>query len=202
MWYYWRNRFAIALVVILSTGCRPSTSGPSSGEAEDRQSAVLARLDRIKTDLAILEQLKRLESTLSKLDASSASTQKLDRIESALGKLDASSASTQKLARMESTLTRLDALAASMSARPSAAPPRATGQTGQTTSPSVSPVPRASSVAGGAYEAGPVTNGGTISGTISFEGKPRPPKSFKVEKTPEVCGKEDRLLHEMTVNNG
>lgn len=53
-----------------------------------------------------------------------------------------------------------------------------------------------------AYEVAPVSNGGTISGKIAFKGTPPEPKSFKVEKTPEVCGEEDRTLVEVAVNSG
>ncbi|MAG94463.1 MAG: hypothetical protein CMJ48_12035, partial [Planctomycetaceae bacterium] len=42
----------------------------------------------------------------------------------------------------------------------------------------------------------------TITGNISFVGDVRPPKAFKVEKTPEVCGKEDRMLKEVSVADG
>ena len=52
------------------------------------------------------------------------------------------------------------------------------------------------------YKVVPVADGGTIAGLISFDGKPRAPKVIKVEKTPEVCGKEDRELYEVTVNDG
>lgn len=51
-----------------------------------------------------------------------------------------------------------------------------------------------------AYEVVSVKNGGTISGTISLKGKPYPPHRFKVEKTPETCGKEDRLVDEVATN--
>ncbi len=44
------------------------------------------------------------------------------------------------------------------------------------------------------YEVVPVTDGGSISGTISLSGPVPEPRRFKVEKTPEVCGTEDRLV--------
>ena len=53
-----------------------------------------------------------------------------------------------------------------------------------------------------AYTVAAVANGGTITGNISFVGDVRPPKAFKVEKTPEVCGKEDRMLKEVSVADG
>ena len=53
-----------------------------------------------------------------------------------------------------------------------------------------------------AYEAVEVANGGTITGKVVLKGKPRPPKIFKIEKTPEVCGKEDRILREVRIGAG
>lgn len=52
------------------------------------------------------------------------------------------------------------------------------------------------------YKVVPVDNGGTIAGLISFEGKARAPKVIKVEKRPDVWGKEDREFYEVTVNDG
>ncbi len=53
-----------------------------------------------------------------------------------------------------------------------------------------------------AYEVAPVKDGGIITGKVLFKGDVPKPKQFKVEKTPEVCGKEDRLLQEVAANNG
>ena len=50
-----------------------------------------------------------------------------------------------------------------------------------------------------AYEVVEVENGGTIVGKVLLDGKPLPSKRFKVEKTPEVCGKVDRILEEVRV---
>jgi hypothetical protein len=47
-----------------------------------------------------------------------------------------------------------------------------------------------------------VENGGTISGTISVSGAIPERRRFKVEKTPEVCGTEDRLVAEVRASNG
>ncbi len=52
------------------------------------------------------------------------------------------------------------------------------------------------------YKVAPVTDGGTLTGKITYDGTPVAPKVFKVEKTPEICGKEDRSLAEVRVNNG
>jgi hypothetical protein len=85
-------------------------------------------------------------------------------------------------------------------------PPAATGGTGggQATTtvpnPGTAPIPQVP--AGGDYKVMAVADGGTIAGSISFEGKARAPKVIKVEKTPEVCGKEDRELFEVTVTDG
>lgn len=51
-----------------------------------------------------------------------------------------------------------------------------------------------------AYKVVKVKTGGTITGKVVLKGKPLPPKSFKVEKTPEVCGKEDRILKEVRID--
>ncbi len=63
-------------------------------------------------------------------------------------------------------------------------------------------VPVAPSNAASDYKVVPVADGGTIAGLISFDGTPRAPKVIKVEKTPEVCGKEDRELYEVSVKDG
>ena len=53
-----------------------------------------------------------------------------------------------------------------------------------------------------AYEVVPVENGGTISGTISTVGPVPELRRFTVEKTPEVCGTEDRLVAEIRAKDG
>jgi hypothetical protein len=42
--------------------------------------------------------------------------------------------------------------------------------------------------ASAAYTVAPVTNGGTISGKITYNGKPPPPKKIVITKDPKVCG--------------
>jgi plastocyanin len=42
----------------------------------------------------------------------------------------------------------------------------------------------------GAYEGGPVTGGGSVSGQVKFAGAPPTPEKFEVTKDQEVCGKE------------
>jgi hypothetical protein len=44
--------------------------------------------------------------------------------------------------------------------------------------------------AAGAYEAGPVTGGGSISGQVKFAGAAPAPEKFEVTKDVEACGKE------------
>ena len=41
-----------------------------------------------------------------------------------------------------------------------------------------------------AYEAVAVTDGGTLSGTVKFDGPPPAPGKIQVTKDPEVCGQE------------
>jgi hypothetical protein len=53
-----------------------------------------------------------------------------------------------------------------------------------------------------AYEVVAVENGGTISGTISVAGPIPQLRRFKVEKTPEVCGTDDRLVAEIRAEDG
>src|SRR2546421_11654414 len=43
-----------------------------------------------------------------------------------------------------------------------------------------------------AYEAMAVTDGGTLSGTVTIEGTAPPPTKIEVTKDPEVCGKESK----------
>ncbi len=56
--------------------------------------------------------------------------------------------------------------------------------------------------AAAAYDVVPVTDGGKISGTISVVGDIPSLRRFKVEKTPEVCGTDDRLVAEIRATNG
>ncbi|MCP4908505.1 MAG: carboxypeptidase regulatory-like domain-containing protein [bacterium] len=53
-----------------------------------------------------------------------------------------------------------------------------------------------------AYEVVAVKNGGTISGTVSVSGSVPEPRRFKVEKTPEVCGADDRMVEEVRASGG
>jgi plastocyanin len=44
--------------------------------------------------------------------------------------------------------------------------------------------------AAGAYEGGPVTGGGSVSGQVKFTGTPPPPAKIEITKDQEACGKE------------
>ena len=44
--------------------------------------------------------------------------------------------------------------------------------------------------AAGAYEAAPVTGGGSVSGQVKFAGTPPPPEKIEITKDTEACGKE------------
>ena len=52
------------------------------------------------------------------------------------------------------------------------------------------------------YEGQAVQDGGVVQGKILFKGEIPPPKVFKVEKNPEICGEADRQLVEVAVNDG
>jgi hypothetical protein len=52
-----------------------------------------------------------------------------------------------------------------------------------------------------AYEAVAVTDGGTLSGTVTYEGTPPPPTKIEVTKDPEVCGK-DKMSPVLTIGQG
>ena len=48
-----------------------------------------------------------------------------------------------------------------------------------------------------AYDVVKMVEGGAVTGTITLEGPAPEARRFKVEKTPEVCGPEDRLVEEV-----
>jgi len=53
-----------------------------------------------------------------------------------------------------------------------------------------------------AYEAIAVTDGGTLSGTVTIEGAAPPPAKIEVTKDPEVCGKEAKVAPALLVASG
>ncbi|GJL65276.1 MAG: hypothetical protein NPIRA05_02470 [Nitrospirales bacterium] len=52
-----------------------------------------------------------------------------------------------------------------------------------------------------AYETGQVVNPGILSGSVAFQGNVLAPRSFTVQKNPEICG-ETRSLTKVSVKNG
>jgi plastocyanin len=52
-----------------------------------------------------------------------------------------------------------------------------------------------------AYEAIAVTDGGTLSGTVTYEGTPPAPAKIEVTKDPEVCGKE-KMAPNLVIGQG
>jgi hypothetical protein len=53
-----------------------------------------------------------------------------------------------------------------------------------------------------AYKEAAVSNGGTITGKVSFSGKDAPAKVYKITKDNEVCGEGNREIDYVKVNNG
>ncbi|MCH8043532.1 MAG: carboxypeptidase regulatory-like domain-containing protein [Planctomycetes bacterium] len=53
-----------------------------------------------------------------------------------------------------------------------------------------------------AYKVARVSDAGTITGKVTYEGEAQPAKVFKVEKNLEACGKGDRVLEVTRVNDG
>ena len=52
------------------------------------------------------------------------------------------------------------------------------------------------------YQAGAVSDGGTISGTVKFKGSAPAPKKLDVSKDKEVCAKTPKVDQSLIVNNG
>jgi len=50
-----------------------------------------------------------------------------------------------------------------------------------------------------AYEAGPVANGGSISGTVKYKGTPPAPAKLDVNKDTDVCGQTEKINKELVV---
>jgi plastocyanin len=53
-----------------------------------------------------------------------------------------------------------------------------------------------------AYEGGPVSNGGTIAGTVKFQGAAPAPKAIEVTKDKEVCGQHELKNEDLLVGAG
>ena len=52
------------------------------------------------------------------------------------------------------------------------------------------------------YKVTEVSDGGTITGKVSFSGDDPPPKTYAITKDPETCGTGDRLIDFVQVNGG
>ncbi len=55
---------------------------------------------------------------------------------------------------------------------------------------------------GAAYKEMSVSQGGAVSGKVSFAGKDKPPKTYKISKDNDVCGSGSRKIDYVRVNNG
>src|SRR5215813_10678965 len=53
-----------------------------------------------------------------------------------------------------------------------------------------------------AYQGADVKDGGSISGTVKFKGTAPAPKKVDVTKDKEVCGKTQKVVESLLVNNG
>src|SRR5258705_6960127 len=53
----------------------------------------------------------------------------------------------------------------------------------------------------GGYAAGPVADGGAVTGSVKFVGTPPPPEKIEVSKDPKICGKE-KVLETVQVGAG
>ena len=53
-----------------------------------------------------------------------------------------------------------------------------------------------------AYEEGSVTNGGSVSGKVTFSGTDPDPKTYKISKDNDTCGTGNREIDYVAVNNG
>ena len=50
-----------------------------------------------------------------------------------------------------------------------------------------------------AYEAGPVANGGSVSGTVKYKGTPPPRAKLDINKDTDVCGATEKLASDLVV---
>ncbi len=190
---------------VAATPTQPSQSVGQQGE-------IVRQLGRIEQSLSqpvatapsvteaqsskeIRDRLNRAESSLQQLVL----VDRLDRIDQALRQSVNPVQVTASVAPVPAVIPQAIAPAVATPApatvQPATAPVAPAAETAQA-------APTAPQVGANGYKVVPVTNGGTISGKVTFTGKARPPKTFKVEKTPEVCGKDDRLLHEVAIKDG
>jgi hypothetical protein len=196
----------------------PTGSQPASNSISNQQKEIVEQLGRIEEVLnqplaakpvvvapsvpakptvqsadneeKIIERLNRAEAAMQQLVLAD----RLERIDQAL---------RQSLNPPQATAPALPGPTPAASAPVVAAQPATTPAVAPAVASQPSPAaPVAPAVGSNGYKVVPVANGGIITGKIQFSGKARPPKTFKVEKTPEVCGKEDRLLHEVAIKEG
>jgi len=196
----------------------PTGSQPASTSISNQQKEIIQQLGRIEEVLnqpLVGKPLVVAPSVPAKPTAQSADNE--DKI---IDRLNRAEAAMQQLV-LADRLERIDQALRQSLNPPQVAAPALPGTTPATsapvvasqpaTTPAVAPTvasrpspaaPVAPAVGSNGYKVVPVANGGIITGKIQFSGKARPPKTFKVEKTPEVCGKEDRLLHEVAIKEG
>ena len=196
----------------VETASAPAGSQPASTPISNQQRAIIEQLGRIEEVLnqpmvappvpakptvqsadnedKIIDRLNRAEAAMQQLVLAD----RLERIDQAL---------RQSLNPPQATAPALPGPTPAASAPVVAAQPATTPAVAPAVASQPSPAaPVAPAVGSNGYKVVPVANGGIITGKIQFSGKARPPKTFKVEKTPEVCGKEDRLLHEVAIKEG
>ena len=205
MWISWRNCFAVTLVAVLFIGCGKAVPPPiNTAQQTNEQAAPITKQSAETSHSAETNQSAEsggLETGSQQSLPTGVQPQvvlaRLDRIDELLARAAKSTLFAEP--EPETLVSHklgpgpgvvLASSSSSSVAALSAATPAATAQ------PDV-PVPATIG-----YKVVPVSNGGTIASLVSFDGTPRPPKVIKVEKTPEVCGKEDRELYEVSVTDG
>ena len=204
----WQSGLAAAGLVILLGGCvAPQTTGTQATLSP----GVSGRLEQIEKALVLLENETEAPVTADVASESSTQGAQLD----VLQRLEQTEAALQQIyllsrldrielaLRQPAAVVALTAVASAPAAPTAPVAATAAAPAAATAPAATAPAPVAEGAAGkNGYKVVTVTDGGTITGTLTVNGKIRPPKTFKVEKTPEVCGKEDRLLHEVLVTNG
>ncbi len=187
MGVYSRSFFAIFLVAVVIVGCGkpvpPPATQPSSSPAVSATPT-----PPVKTTVQPKEQPASQQQDVAR---------QLDQIEQLLATAKKSTlfVEAKPVVLVRHSLGPGPGVVESAAPAPGAAAPGAAA-------PRAPVAPAAQPSAVSDYKVVPVDNGGTIAGFVSYVGKPRPPKVIKVEKTPEVCGKEDRELYEVSVNDG
>jgi hypothetical protein len=196
----------------------PTGSQPASTSISNQQKEIIEQLGRIEEVLN--QPLAAKQVAVAPSVPAKPTVQSADNEEKIIERLNRAEAAMQQLV-LADRLERIDQALRQSLNPPQATAPALPGPTPAAsapvvaaqpaTTPAVAPAvasqpspaaPVAPAVGSNGYKVVPVVNGGIITGKIQFSGKARPPKTFKVEKTPEVCGKEDRLLHEVAIKEG